>query len=250
MKYPVPRLKEETMREIVLGIVKGNILTSSQVPESMVRMVFFPLSMGAFRPPEEVVEKVLGSSEPPEVLEGEPPKPPHPGYPSEPEIPEKPILEKLGDDLVSQVEWGDLEESELHKVGREVDKRNREKVQAWERESLNWQTLLEAWKDECEKVDGEYAKILEGWRASLDQHKDAVEKREDLRNEWVARYNKIFKDWAEDFGPLYGELKNSFPRSINGYPMFYEVGLLHKEDWTRIRAAVDNELDRQKSISV
>jgi hypothetical protein len=247
---PIPRLKEKGLRELVVGITRGTILTSNQVPESIVNLVFMPVGMGAFKPPPEVVEKLLGSSAPPDCLEGEPPKPKHPDYPEEPSPPPRPVLEKVDPDLVSSVEWGDEEEGHLEKVMRDLEEENRNLIKSWNEDCINWQSLLDVWKADCERVDEVYARTIQEWKYTLSQHEGDIEKREGLRQDWIARYNDLFSDWGKDCGPLYGHTKDTWPRSINGYPMFYEVGILHKEDWKRVRKAVEGEWERQQTLSV
>ena len=250
MRMPISRLTEKTLREVVVGVTNGNILSSSQVPDKMWNLVFMPLAMGAFIPPDELIEEAMGSREPPENLEGEPPKPTHPGYPDEPEPPTKPTMEKLDSQLLSDVEWGECGEEVLEDATLSLDSRNAKAIKDWTEESLQWQSELEVWREACLVVDEDYNTEVIEWRESLDNHKGLAEARESQRKAWIAKYDETFKDWTADFGAVFGYMKDTFPRSVNGYPMFYEVSLVHKEDWDRIMKAVEREWERQQTIPV
>ncbi len=50
-----------------------------------------------------------------------------------------------------------------------------------------------------------------------------------------------------DLGTIYENVSEAGPMSINGYPTFYSMKLLHKDDWDRVLAAVRRELDRRAS---
>jgi hypothetical protein len=93
-RLEIPRLTEDEMREMVLDRLACQVMFGTEVRERDVAMVFgcalvFP---GILMPPPELIEKHLGSSEPPETLEGEPPRPEHPGYPEGAGDPQRSLL--------------------------------------------------------------------------------------------------------------------------------------------------------------
>lgn len=63
-----------------------------------------------------------------------------------------------------------------------------------------------------------------------------------------------FKDWTEDalkkVGVLYAPMSAALPRSINGYPMFTEVRVLHRDDWARASKAIHRELSRREKLEI
>ena len=249
-QFPIPRLSEERMRELVVGIVNGQILTSEQVDSASRNLVFLPIALGALGPTPELRKLYLGSEGPPDVLEGEPLKPQHPGYPDEPVCAEKPTLEVVDPQMASDVEWGDAEEEELKLLIQEVDERNRALIREWDRLSLEWQKELEAWGEKCKEIDLEYSLLVKSWEDSLDDHKDKVDERNSLRESWVQKHDETFQDWMKNLGVVYGDIKDSFPRSINGYPMFHAIGVVHKDDWERVRKATEREWEREKTLQV
>jgi hypothetical protein len=42
----------------------------------------------------------------------------------------------------------------------------------------------------------------------------------------------------------------TFPRSINGYPIFHEFVIVHPDDWARIHAAALRESKRLEKLEV
>lgn len=249
-RMPISRLSEDAMRELVVGIVSGKVITSAQVPDVSCPHVFLPAAMGAFSPPEELREALLGSSQPPENLEGEPEKPTHPGYGEEPPMPPKPPREEVSLEVRSGVEWGDVDDEELDVEVRKVEKRNAKAAAKWARDMKTWKEAIKAHKSHCDAIDLAYAEEVQSWRSTLDAHEEKVAERERLRKEWIARHDDLFSDWMGDLGVLWGHVKDAFPRSINGFPVFYEVGAIHKEDWNRIQAAVEREVERAKTLEV
>lgn len=64
----------------------------------------------------------------------------------------------------------------------------------------------------------------------------------------------VFANWEEDdlkkIGVIWEYTKEAGPRSINGYPCFFSLRIMHREDWDRCAAAIDREQDRQQDIEV
>jgi len=238
------------MRDLVVNIVSGKVITSAQVPEAMCSLVFFPAAMGAFSPSPELRKELLGTSQPPESLDGEPPKPSHPGYGEEPKMPPPPELVEVSPELVSAIEWGERDIQELEVETLRVQDMNAKAQLAWEKERKEWEGDLAAFKEECEKVDAAYAEEVGQWKSTLDAHEEKVAERQRLHDEWVARHDDMFSEWMDDLGVMWGHTRDSFPRGINGFPMFYEVGTVHKEDWERVRVAVEREIERSKTFEV
>ena len=62
------------------------------------------------------------------------------------------------------------------------------------------------------------------------------------------------KDFSEEklkeVGGLYARMSTAFPRSINGHPMFWEVGLVHRDDWARAWKAIHRERTRRTEMEV
>lgn len=61
-----------------------------------------------------------------------------------------------------------------------------------------------------------------------------------------------FSEWTleelQQIGIIYEYLNQAGPRSINGYPCFFSLRVLHVEDWRIALVAINAELERRKSI--
>lgn len=59
-----------------------------------------------------------------------------------------------------------------------------------------------------------------------------------------------FSKWSEEnvkeIGILYEYWHLAGPRSINGYPIFFSMHIMHVEDWKKAQKAIANELLRRK----
>ena len=250
-KLQVPRLQQEAMREIVRLRMAGQIMFSDEVPESLTGIVFMPLAMGALQPPKEVLVEFLGSEFRPEALKGEPPKPEHPGYQDEAgEPPAKPVLAKLPSKIQSDLEWGYIPEEEREDILRELKEENQKRIRAWEEGTSHWMDLLDSDRIRREEVDATHAEAIRAWEDSLSKHEEAVREREALKADWENKNRELITEWAQDIGVVMGNMKDTFPRGINGFPMFHAIQMIHKEDWVRIRSALIREQERAKEIEV
>ena len=249
--FSVTRLNPEAMRELVRARLGGQVMFSDEVPPHMLATVFSPLLFGALNPPAEVLEKVLGSSEPPEALPDEPPKPVHPGYQDKAgEPPAKPVLGKVPSKVHSDMEWGYLPEEEWEVIRAKVADANQEKIRAWEDASMAWMDAADRDAEARKLVDEQHEQACRDWQEALSKHEEALAERQKLREEWDAKHKIFYEEWVRDVGAVVGNIKDTFPRSINGLPMFHTVQFVHREDWVRIRAAILREQEKAKDIEI
>ncbi len=54
----------------------------------------------------------------------------------------------------------------------------------------------------------------------------------------------------EDIGILWEYMDRAGPRSINGYPIFTSMRVMHRLDWERAKKAIVREQERQKAIEI
>jgi len=251
-RMPIPRLTEDEMREVVRDRLACQVMFSSEVPENMISMVFGCGMLGdVLLPPREIMESLLGSSRPPEVLEGEPERPEHPGYPEPvPDPPEKPTLVGLPESIRLDLEFGDRTESDVAEIKAEMKAENDQRIQAWEEASMAWHDALDEENRVRREINAAHDAASEAWKASLDQHAEAVAAREAARQDWHDRYEEHFGEWGADVGVLVGNMSKTFPRSINGFPIFHAFRIIHRDDWKRIEAAIIREQERSANIEV
>ncbi len=248
-KMSIARLTEERMRQIVSDRLARQVMFSDEVTPQSVNLVFLPAAMGGFSPPEELRLALMGSLKPPETLEGEPPKPERPSYP--PPVgdpPPKPTLIRLAPEVERQFGWGDLDQEDLDAAKAKVEETNRQRIREWEEAYFAWDKSIDDRSSEVARIDAEYEQVIAEWEASLDAHEEVSAERQRLYDEWVEKHDRIFSEWGSDIGVLMGDMKDAFPRGINGYPMFHACLPIHKDDWKRIRTAIMREQDREINV--
>jgi hypothetical protein len=247
----VPRRTQDEMREIVRGLIDGSLLPSTVVPDNVKEMVFMPVLFGALRPPTEAIIEALGSAEAPETIEGDPKKPEHPGHPNRLiDPPAKPTLAKPDPEVEFAHSWDDLEEGEWEAHLAEVEAENQRRIREWEKAHDKWMDDLDKVDAQCREIDAAYQERVDAWMVEMAAHQERNAAREKVREEWLAKHSRIFSRWAEDVGCLLGDMKNTFPRAINGFPMFHALSIVHREDWERIDKAARREIERMENIEV
>lgn len=241
-KMRITRLSDEAMAEIVSKRLACQVMFCSEVTPASVRLVFLPIAMGAFAPPEELRIALMGSAAPPEVLEGDPPKPKHPCYPDEVgDPPVKPTLVRLDPALEAKFGWGDLDQEDLDAATTKVEETNRQRIREWDEAYFKWSESIDDRRAEVARIDTEHDQAVAQWEASL----PVRDERQAAYDEWVEKHDRIFADWGSNMGVVMGDMKDSFPRGINGYPMFHACQPIHKDDWKRIETAIQREQDRK-----
>jgi hypothetical protein len=249
LRMPITRLTEDQMREIVLDRLACKVMFSGEIPAATRSLCLLPVAMGALSPPAEIMVALLGSDKPPETLEGDPEKPKHPGYPPElDEPPEKPVLGTISPALINDLEWGEATEDEVACAKDDLQTENRRRIREWQDASFAWQDALDERTQACGALDAAYEETMTAWRDSLPAHEDAKAARQKAHDDWVEKHDRIFADWGANIGEIMGHMKDSFPRGINGCPMFHAVTVIHKDDWSRIEAAIIREQSRPVQV--
>lgn len=250
--YPVAdvgRMPQQELRALVLDIVAGNFITSSMVPEDLVGSVFMPLFFGGMSPPEEVILEVMGPAP------TEPSPPPAPILASEippvGDLPAQDVLpEELSQEILRAFKFGDISEEDFSMAQEELEKKNSELelsrktvIQAHEKKVAAWEKKVRVQKRRNYEIKKKHAAMV----ALFEQEKEKFNRECDAYDE---RRTELFSKWNSNLGEIGEHVSKAGPRSINGYPMFFSMRAIHKDDWVRIRKAVEAELDRQKNLEV
>ena len=131
-RMPVPRMTDEEMREIVLDRLACKVMFSGEIHASSRSLCFLPIALGGMAPPPELVAALVGSSDPPEALESEPPKPTHPGYPEAVgDPPERPALCRTPTEAATKLKWGDIDDGEYQACVEVLRLKNEARIRAW-----------------------------------------------------------------------------------------------------------------------
>lgn len=63
-----------------------------------------------------------------------------------------------------------------------------------------------------------------------------------------------FAEWSEEemkqIGEIYEYMDKAGPRSIDGFPSFFSMQMIHVEDWNRAITAIEKEKARRKESEV
>jgi hypothetical protein len=242
----VPRTPREQLREFVYDLVDGRVLTSEQVEESVVGMVFMPLTFGALSPPE-VLEEQPDLVLPPQpallkvFVERALPKPPTPPTPEA-------VPAKLREDY----EWGAIDKEDYDEAVAAINARNDAAHAEWER------TTHAEWVRDLAETKASNAAGKQAHARSIEAHEAAVtawaQECARLRTEHEARLTawedvrkRVLRWWARDLGVVYEQVSKAGPRGINGYPIFMSLRLMHREDWKLAFNAYRKEVERRKA---
>jgi hypothetical protein len=153
-------------------------------------------------------------------------------------------LVRLSEQTLFDYRWGEIDQETLAEAKENLESQNKRSIAEWQKASRDWDEACDRNTLQRSEIDRGYDEAREAWESSLPQHEEAVSQRKEAREAWVAKYNEVFQNWYSEVGVLVGRMKDSFPRGINGYPMFHAMQILHPEDWDRVSAAVVREQER------
>lgn len=251
MDKTIHRMDRDELRKLVLGTADGSILTSAQVPPDLVGMVFMPVAMGALSPPEDA------SPPKPEEpkLEPEPAEPPSPTLPDAPVEPTPPDPPPYPAEEMELVRWGRLLEADVLPQYHEAVAAHEVELAEWRRTALaahgdalaEWNRTVESMRAAHTETMAAHAEALAAVRA---RNAEVRRRFDEAMSRWEADRKTLYSEWYADLGVIYAEMRYALPRGINGYPMFTRCGLMHREDWDTVRAAVDREWDRLKNDDI
>lgn len=247
----IHRLSRDELRDVVLGIVDGRIITSNQVPDDLIGMVFMPVMFGAMTPPEGVLpprpaepfDEPMPTTPPALVLPDEPVEP----TPTEP--PPYPTGQ------MELVRWGRLLEEDVIPPYLEAVARHEASLHEWRRTALTAHDVaLSEHRERCRVLTDEHAARIAEHAAAC----DAVKARNltaraayaEAKARWDVDAKEVYRRWTSDVGVIYEHYDKAGPRGINGYPMFVSMCILHREDWDIVRPAVQREFDRRKNDDI
>ena len=250
-KLEVSRKTREELKEIVLGICSGEILTFEQVPSEMRHMVFLPMGMGALSPPSELMPLIPDPPKPQEY-------PPTPNAPTMPPAPTaldestKPVEPPYPTEDMDAVRWGRKREEDVLGPYNERMAIYQTQLAQWEQEVKQTHAVaLEDHARQCAALETQHQDSLKAHARMCAQIKKSNEEQmaayEAAKAAIKPMADAIVNEWASDLGTIYGRMEHALPRGINGYPMFMRITILHKDDWDIVRPAVNRELERRKN---
>jgi len=256
-EHQLTRMSDDELRRFVLDYCSGQLLTNLDVPESMVGIVFLPLSMGAMSLPEEILKELdLLISRPgirPELIAK-----PHP--PTEVELPAKPTPPEIltGDpaqlaDLEMEINWHLNQQEFISRRDAYLENLARENTQL----EQQYQESVKAWELQCQEIRAKNSAQQDAFELEQQRVAELNSHFEDNLKEWElhkARRQEVERganiQYFNQVGVISGRCADAFPTGINGLPMFHAIQFVHPEDWKRASAAIKRELERAKTLDV
>lgn len=264
-EYEVHKMSDEELRDFVIRFSDGHIWTSQHINQSL-EMVFLPIAFGALSVPDELREEFTSKlmknpslskwlkerrSEP--ELEDKPLKEDPPEAPPKPEDPTYVEYDPdVENEIVSKIEWGYNEDKDLQLYREEVDKQNAAIKDEHQKKLLQWKEQQDGWTQQCKQMEDDHKKKLQEWE---DRNGLFVEdhKRWEVEDAcWEAVGRGMVNQYLVNLGCVWADGGESKAANIgiNGYPIFFECRMMHKEDFDRAMKAAQKETERRKSIEV
>ena len=244
---------KEFLRELLKDALANQVFFSDQVRNpDLLPMVFMPLALGALSYPEPAPKL----PDLPKRPEGRPVRP----------VWEPPVWAKKADvaaknaelneakerlsDTEYKLRWNDATDDDV-RIAREAVSVAQDRA-----DNVQFAILQSAVEDHVHQRRAYMAQLqefraqLRAWRAaSLDW---AIQNAPILGQvvAWEARRKAYFDNLGARLGIIYGYYKDAGPRTINGYPIFFSMGVLNKTDWERLREVLTKELERRDSLEL
>lgn len=243
----ISRMPIREIREMVYRVLDGSVLTSAQVPESMIKTLFLPVGLGACSPPEDIIDH-----SPPKPAEvPAPPKPLMGVLEDEPEPPTKPVLQQVSKQIKEDVDWGYLDASEYQDALAKIAEDNAAALSQYQEQVRGYANAVHETRIRNAEVTALNARLLSEYDEQVRLWKDRVSADNAAyalrEEEYKARWTRVYAYWGRNIGALLGRMKDALPMGINGYPMFTAVQILHKDDWSVLADLCDKEIARRNS---
>ena len=234
---PLPRMKDEDLKKFVQDYVANQIFTShdAQKRNADLGMVFMPLMMGAFEPPEGLYDRPEYPNEPKRVDALELPEPPKEPLPP---LPLKEALEAL-EALKEEVAYDRAAPDKLNALQTHLDEKVSEDRKEFEAALEQHRIALVEHESECVRLQTEHEESVEAYKQEVLAFDKAMEDYEKDEEVYQAKREAWVTAQMKDVGVVWEYLNKSLPRGVNGNPMFMSCRIMHKEDWKRATKALD-----------
>jgi len=242
-KTPEPMTPDE-LWALVLSICDGHTITSDRIPKESLGMVFMPLMLGAFTPPE-MPEDSIEPPKPPDAYE----TPLYPTPPAEPQRSQQDIdtdakRRALGEDLF-RAAW-DLDKEEVAELQAQIaalpavadyEAQHQLNIMAWE-------AAMEAQAGKNAVKKAAHDAAMQAYKAELVLYEAGQEGREE-------RYKARTKAYVDslDIGFIYESLDKQLPRSCNGNPCFASFHICPTQTAAKVNLAVQAEMKRRDAAN-
>lgn len=248
----VERMTREEMKAFVLGWVDGKIMTSAQVPDNILTMVFMPLVLGALQIPHYAFPLAPENPLPPEEPEwpGFPREPEWPGFPDPPSV--LTVQEEKIRDLEFEIRWHRAPPEALDHYKEAVEAENAQRMREHEATLVkvreDYEKEKAAWTRKCRRIERKYRKMLQEHDAKISTWDKDHEEEIQTYQDWERNLEAQKKAYYDQIGVLWEWMDQAGPRGINGFPMFFSMRMMHMEDWKMCHKAILKEVARRESL--
>jgi hypothetical protein len=235
---PLSRMKDDELKSFVQEYVSGAVFTSHDALVhgcSDIGMVFFPLIMGCFEPPEGLFDKPQEPEEP-TIVEAPTMCPP----PDAPTLP-APVTEaqEALEALESEVAYDYADPKKLQALQTEVKVKTSEDRKEYEAALEAHANVLIEYEAECNRIQAEHDQAVEAYKQVVLGFDKAMEDYEESEAAYQAKRKVWVEAQTDEIGVVWEYHSKSMPRSINGLPCFMSCRIMHKDDWKRATKALD-----------
>lgn len=256
-EHQLTRMSDDELRRFVLDYCSGQLLTNLDVPESMVGIVFLPISMGALNLPEGILaelDQIIPRPGAHPVLIAKPQPP------TETELPAKPVQPEVltGDpdllaDLEMEINWHINQQEFISRRDAYLENLAKENALL----EQQYQESLKVWAQLCQEIQAKNAALHDAFGQETQRVDELNSPFESNFQDWelhTARRQEVERgahiQYFSLIGVISGRYADAFPTGINGLPMFHTIQFVHPEDWKRASAAIKRELERAKTLDV
>lgn len=247
MELFVKSRSDAELKQIVRDYLAGAIFFSAQVPthdQHLMACIFMPLALGALSynvPPPVTPEVPVFSRERPPLPDAENAED---AAAEELQAELRGLRERLAQAEQAQREgdlWAEYDsdqaladiealKEEINAFARAAQERERARLRARRQAHV---PVLQAYR----RARKEHQQALVAWAQTVEEMRPQLE-------EWERGRDQYFEKLKEELGVLYAYMSDASPRTINGYPTFFSMGVLNVADWKRVREAINREQAR------
>ena len=257
----IPRMEKDALRAFVRDYLAGLIFTSANIRDfdmGLLSMIFMPIALGALAFGEPQPKEPEAPKTP--VQGGLPTEPVDPG--PVPTMDESKYLKKALDrlhELEFKFSWDEVPES--------VVVRQREKIEnARQKLSGKYRVLAQAHIDKqtaymAEKAvyDAKCREVAEKYLTDMVQYEQDLQAFNSGKTkadydaamvEWSTRDEEYSKFLQRTLGVIWTYNSGAGPRAVNGYPIFSDMRLMHKDDWDIARKTIIREQNKAQDMTL
>lgn len=253
----LPRMDDKDLREFVISFSNNTIWTSRHIRGTDIGMVFMPVAFGCMSIPEKVQKRIFKNLMDDPGPEPEcPDKPKMDELPEKPEKPEKPEPIKPDPEVLKEIkmgiDWQDKDSQDIASYKAKIEEQNAELQADYEAQVKAWQAECAQVQEKIDLIEAKHKAAMITWETVNSDFPPKHAAWVEAKARWDAVTRGVGEQYLKDFGCVWADTAkhHTFPRSVNGYPIFSECCLMHQEDFNRAMQAIELETKRRENITV